>query len=453
MNIARLSFVVVSLLALCLGFFVFGILSVQKGLIGYRLYQQTKQGLDLILSEDRAIAFSGPALNFLQPSRKPGQGVTVNTRPGDGKMILMSGFFDGANGLRLIARDGTEVARWSASFSADFPNPDHLPIAPSSDHNVDLHGVVINPDGSVVFNYEYGGTVKRDKCGNLEWALAYPTHHSVEFAEAGGYWILGSSFLDLQDSDAFPPFTFDNQRNRLRNDEILRVSEDGKITRRISLPGVLYDNGLEPLLTAGGFWFSPNLNADRVELVHSNKVGELSSELADAFPNFAAGDLIVSLRNYNLLFVIDPNTNRIKWHQTGPWVRQHDPEFNSDGTISVFNNNAYATMHGRLSRTDLSVPWQTTILSLVPRTGDTSVLYGGREGQQLLSVLRGKHDPVPGGGLFITEFEAGRAFEVDADGQIVWEYINRYDDKNVLEISEARLLPPEYFDVEGWSCP
>ena len=50
---------------------------------------------------------------------------------------------------------------------------------------------------------------------------------------------------------------------------------------------------------------------------------------------------MISLRNYNLLFVVDPDTWKVKWYQIGPWRRQHDPEFNGDGTITVFNNNTY----------------------------------------------------------------------------------------------------------------
>ena len=53
----------------------------------------------------------------------------------------------------------------------------------------------------------------------------------------------------------------------------------------------------------------------------------------------------------------------------------------------------------------------------------------------------------------ITEFDGGRAFEVDAKGHTVWEYINRYDDNFVLEMTSARLYPRSYFTVGDWSCP
>jgi hypothetical protein len=53
----------------------------------------------------------------------------------------------------------------------------------------------------------------------------------------------------------------------------------------------------------------------------------------------------------------------------------------------------------------------------------------------------------------ITESEAGRAFEVDERGQIVWEYVNRYDERDVALLSVALRYPEEYFTVSDWACP
>jgi len=54
----------------------------------------------------------------------------------------------------------------------------------------------------------------------------------------------------------------------------------------------------------------------------------------------------------------------------------------------------------------------------------------------------------------ITESEGGRVFEVDPEGRIVWEFINRYDSDEVAEITEARIYPESYFtfNVDEWPC-
>ena len=56
------------------------------------------------------------------------------------------------------------------------------------------------------------------------------------------------------------------------------------------------------------------------------------------------------------------------------------------------------------------------------------------------------------GGLLITEFEGGRVLETDTPGQVIWEYINRYDQDEVAELTEARVYPVNYFEVTDWSC-
>lgn len=391
--------------------------------------------------------------HFLQPSRKPGSGVTVNILPDSGDLVLLTGFFDGDPGLRLIRRDGTVVAAWSAKFSELLPERTDKPGAPQTDWNIDLHGALIEPDGSVVFNFEYQGAVKLSRCGQRLWALPEMTHHSIEPASAGGYWIGGLSIISRPNAPAYRPVVPpDRTKGRIDDDLVLRVSADGKIRIRKSVYQVLMENGLEPLLTATGAMMSGEALRDN-ELMHVNMIDELRPEMAAAFPGFAAGDLVVSVRDYNLVFVVDPTNWKVKWHSTGPWIRQHSAHFLSDGTIAVFNNNAYAFQSLADGVTDLSQPRSSEILAVNPRTGAARVRYGSKPGQEMLSVFRGYLQEQPQGGLLVTEPEAGRVLQVDASGTTVWEYINRYDAANVLEMTGARVYPASYFSVTDWSCP
>ena len=41
---------------------------------------------------------------------------------------------------------------------------------------------------------------------------------------------------------------------------------------------------------------------------------------------------------------------------------------------------------------------------------------------------------------------------VDGDGQIVWEYINRYSEDEVLRISDAIRYSKDYFTQDAWTC-
>ena len=383
---------------------------------------------------------------FLQPVRYYGDGVTINETT-DNDLILLSGFFDKGNELRLIRRNGDTVARWPVQFSDYFKSTAHIDFPPATDWNVDTHGALILPDGSVVFNFEYAGLLKLDRCGDVVWKLNQMTHHSVELAEGGGFWVSGRRVNNENPPD-FPPFNAP-----FYEDMIYKVSADGKLLKQISVPALFYKNNLDILLTSSGSVFHYSNNGDG-ELVHLNKIAELYSDRADAFPLFDAGDLVLSLRLYNLILVIDPETETIKWHQAGPWKRQHDPEFTEDGKISVFNNNVYSTSFNEFSLaiSPPELPRVSNVIEIDPVTLKTEITYGEKVGQELMTIVRGKHQLTDNGGILFTEFEAGRAFEVDATGNIIWEYINRYDFEYVAEITEARVYKQDYFDVTNWSC-
>jgi hypothetical protein len=388
--------------------------------------------------------------HFLQPSRSAGDGVTVNKAVGrQDDLVFLAGFFRDSNELRLIRRNGEMVRRWPVRYYDFFDDTSHYPpgFAPATNWNIDLHGALAMPDGSVVFNFEWGGLVKLDRCGKLAWTLRRQTHHSVERAEAGGFWVLGRRLITS--GSAFPPF-----EPPYHEDTILRISDEGAILSETSAVGLFYENGLAPLLTATGGQFHEDMNWGH-EIVHANKIEELTSDLAGDFPLFHAGDLALSLRDQNLVVVFDPATRQVKWWRIGPWVRQHDPEFRPGGTIVVFNNNVHHTSFGdRYADFKVlpSAPQVSNILEVDPKSGNARILYGGKPGQELLSVIKGNVEVTPGGGLLITEAQGGRVLELDASGNLVWQYVNRYDADEVAELGEARLYPAEYFHVKDWSC-
>lgn len=453
LDISKIVFFLALVGVASIGLFGFGLYSAHKKNAIYQVVKENWENIKTLYSEREVIIDNKP-IHFLNASRFEGDGVTINKRPDDGKLIFVGAFFGEGNELRLMRRDGSIVARWQVAYFDHFPDASHTRFPPATNLNIDIHGALINPDGSVVFNYEYGGSVKLSRCNKVLWTLAAPMHHSVEKSERGGYWIPGRRYLDARQEQLFHPFMYDDRNRKYDDDLILRVSEDGEIVEQKSVMEALYENGLEATLTAVGTSFLKNKKGYwKQEFVHVNKIGELPAAIAGAFPQFEAGDLILSLRGYNLLFVIDPDDWRVKWRQTGPWIRQHDPEFLSNGRISVFNNDAYWFELGPDFRQDVTAEKVTNIMEVDPNTGETEIVFGRRPGQEMLSVLRGKQDPTPEGGLFITEAQSGRIIEVDADGEIVWQYVNRYDEEHILKVGEARLYDSKYFDVDNWTCP
>ncbi|MEA3411315.1 MAG: arylsulfotransferase family protein [Pseudomonadota bacterium] len=440
-------FATVITVALCIAF-LFGLYSGARKNRVYDAVQAVKADVKLVFEEIPNLSKTRPK-DFLQPARYAGSGVTID-KAGDraDSLVLLSGFFDNNNELRLVRRSGDIVARWTVKFPELFPDTTHMFEPPETEWNIDLHGALALPDGSVVFNFDYGGLVKLDRCGSVVWTLAEPSHHSVELAEDGGFWVPGQRVHRSGDSSPFPPFN-----TPFREDTIMRVSGNGVVQDEISVPQLFYDNHLEALLTASGESVKVDKKWDN-EIVHLNKIAELKREMAGDFPQFEAGDLMLSLRQYNMVLVIDPESRVIKWWKAGPWLRQHDPEFVPGGHIIVFNNNRFRTSFGPGNGmiSSLDIPRISNIIEFDPASGEFEIVYGGRADQELLSVIRGKHERQPHGGLLITEFEGGRVLETDANGRIIWEYINRYDEDEVAELTEARVYPSSYFEVSDWSC-
>ena len=433
-DLAKLYFLVVGALVLTGAVFAYG---VYCGAKRNAVYLWARDAMHLVkgsVSQTRMLLSERPN-PLLLPRAYPGDGVTLD-ETGSDDLVLLVGLFGQDNGARLIRRDGRVVNEWTLKFSELMPDTGHIAFPPATDWNVTTHGAALLPDGSLVFNFEYCGLVKVDRSGRLVWTLDTMTHHSVERAEAGGFWVPGRFYVyerEQEPGTLFPP--------PYAQDSILRVSEDGEILSDVSLWEIFNNSGLEALVTSTGHRIRQSMAWDK-EMFHMNKIAELSSDMADSFPQFQAGDLLVSLRMYNMLFVVDPATWRVKWWKIGPWLRQHDPEFSADGRIAVFNNNMYKGGWPRDRFSD--------IMMFNPGTGECDVVYGGKASQPLFSDIRGKHEVLANGDVLITEYGRGRALQVNAEGRVVWEYVNGYDEESVGELTEVRAYPADYFQVQEW---
>ncbi len=395
------------------------------------------------------IALNVKAYAGIEPTRhiyrapRDGNGVTVNEtgKTGDG-LIFMTGMFDGENAMRLIDNDGRGIARWSVSYMSIFPDSSHIQPAvrrPHNDLHTLIHGAQPLPDGSVVFNFDLHGLVRVDRCGKVLWTLNRMANHSIDLDEDGTLWV--PSRLYHTDEVAALPL----HQAPFFEDQLLQVSQDGEILREISLPKLLMDNNLAGLLFPGG---TEQVGLTYDDFMHINDAEVLTTEKAAAFPRFAAGDIMLSMRQLNLVVVFDPQTLKVKWYQSGPWLRQHDPDFEADGTISVFDNRTDNTLRG-------SVLKGSAILAIDPHDREIKVAYEQTRTATdtgFYTYIMGKHQTLANGNRLISQPTYGRAFEVDGEGRLVWEYINRFDENRVGLVTEATRYPATYFDVTDWSC-
>jgi Arylsulfotransferase (ASST) len=346
--------------------------------------------------------------------------------------------------LSLRAPDGRELHHWRAVFSEVWPVAAHLPreAAPANDWDATLHGAVLLPGGDVVFNFDAMGMARLDRCGEVVWRLPLMTHHSVTLDERGHFWVPSRRLIGGAEGARFPGLT-----PPFLEDSILEVSPDGQVLREISLLGAIYDSRYEGVLFANGV-AATSLASD--DPLHANHVEPLPSALAGAFPLFEAGDVLVSMRNVNLVMVLDGRTARVRWAKNGPWVRQHDPHFLPDGRIAVYDNRRFPSAGPDAAG---GPALASRILAIDPRTDRVTVLYEGTLDRPFYADSQGKHQFLPNGNILVTEPRAGRAFEVTAGGEIVWEFVNRYDRDRVANLSQATRYPAAHAGFAGQSCP
>ena len=182
------------------------------------------------------------------------------------------------------------------------------------------------------------------------------------------------------------------------------------------------------------------------DLLHLiNDIEELSADMADQYPTLSAGDVVVSLRNINLVAVLDGESFNVKWHKTGPWLRQHDPDFIGNGKIAVYDNGDDRTLSGDVLR-------GSTIMTADPATGEVEIVYQGTDTAPFYSRYMGKMQFLDNGNLLVTEAVRGRVFELTKKNKVVWEYISRFDKDNVLLLQEGTRYPKSYFNVGNWDC-
>ncbi len=406
-------------------------------------YSVIKAGVNAVetVFENRDTLLADEPVNFIAPRERQGSGAVVNSMGvSQDSVTLLSGFFDGMPGLKLITPDGSVIRHWTAAYSVLMPDSSHIEPAsdvPATDWNAAVHGMELLPDGSVVFNFDGKGTVKLDRCGDVVWRVNRMTHHSVNAREGGGFWMPSRQYRS--DVSPYPLF-----RTPFHDDSVLHVSADGDVVEELMINQILIDNGLFSLLAANGRFTSEVVVDD---VLHINDVEELTIDKAPAFSRFRPGDLLVSFRHLNLLIVLDPQSRKIRWYQTGPWHRQHDPDFQADGTISVFNNNSDDTRRG-------DILGGSTIVQVDPfnALNQATIVYGDEPGQRFFTNTQGKHQKLANGHWLIVEYYAGRVFEVDRTGNVVWEYINGYDEDRVARLSGAKRYSESYLKVDSWSC-
>lgn len=342
--------------------------------------------------------------------------------------------------MRLIDAQGNTVHAWRLGSQVLGSSP--------SDADRDVHGFALLDDGDVVANIRYGVTVRLDGCGNVIWRLdTRGTHHAVGMTDDGEHWIPLISYTEHATSGQHPD-GFPGLPGPVYQEELIRVSAEGRIVERFNLFDVLYQNGLQRYIPKhqGRIVRHTGELVFDAELLHLNDVEVLSGSMAEEYEHFDTGDLLLSFRFLDLVMVVDPDSLTVKWHLAEPFIHQHDPDYIGDGWIGVFDNNQDGSRRG-------SMLGGSRIIAMRPFTDSMQVLFPTSESEPFYTPALGSWQKLDNGNLLLTESQAGRVVEVAPDGSTVWEWVSPpYDPDNVPEITGAHRYSLSASDVSDWPC-
>ncbi len=347
--------------------------------------------------------------------------------PDDPGFLLFSGLdpYTRHSAVKLIRiSDGKALARWTPDWDAIYQHITEKKFEQKgSPYNARaLHPLLLS-DGDIVFN-TLNAMVRVSRCdGRPIWVLDEIVHHSNELDDEGMIWTAGVSWQGFADNEWL--------RERVRDDAVLGVSEDGRVLKRYSMAKMLRDNELKPLL------FGTGGNILNTDPVHLNQVRKAERDTR----YWKRGDLLLSARNLSAVLIYRPSTGKIVWYRIGPWMNQHDADFLDDHRISVFDNNVF----------DGSPPDQpfmtkgeiNQVFIYDFATGEATQPYADLLAQtRPVTFSEGRARVLPDGGLFVEESNLGRILRFTRD-RLLWSFVNDYDAKRIGLLNWSRYLTAE----------
>ncbi|MCP4573986.1 MAG: hypothetical protein GY838_16625 [bacterium] len=168
------------------------------------------------------------------------------------------------------------------------------------------------------------------------------------------------------------------------------------------------------------------------DVLHTNTLEVLDGR-ADGL--WEEGHVLVSVRNLDLIAVLDLEAGRVVW-SWGPGVvsRQHQPSLLPNGNLLVFDNG---TARGR-----------SRIIEMDPARGEIVWTHGETPASRFFCGAMGGVQRLPNGNTLITESAVGRAFEVDPAGRVVWDFFNPDRGYNPFEEKPAEETIESIYRLE-----
>ena len=268
--------------------------------------------------------------------------------------------------------------------------------------------------------------VKVDKDSNLLWTYTRQAHHDLDIDNEGNIYAMTHTVVNT------PWPGLEKIETPFLDDQIAVLNPNGEEIKVVSILDAIQGSEYESLLIYA------RTDMPKGDLMHVNSVKWLDEEDAKLFPGAKEGNVLISIRQLDVLAVMDLEKETINWALRGPWRLQHDPDLLDNGNLLIFDN-----------RGDLKNNGGSRVIEFNPQTLEISWEFPGDTGERLYSSIYGSQQRLPNGNTLISESNNGRILEVTHDKEIAWEYkiperkISRFGDLVATVIFAHRFSEDE----------
>jgi len=289
----------------------------------------------------------------------------------------------------LMDMEGEVVHRWRRAFHEIWPDREPLPGHKAAHY---YRRAALLPDGELLVIIGSYGLVKLDRRSRVVWTYDERAHHDLQV-------LPDERIVTLTRKVNLRPEI--NPRLPVVEDFAVILSPEGLELVEVSVLNALQRAGPE---------LAEHRDAmpRRGDLLHTNSVEWLDGTMEGTLPAFEAGNLLVSFRETSSVAVLDLDERELVWAHRGPWKWQHHPRVLDERSLLVFDN--------------VAAPETSAVVEFDVVREEVTEVYRGSPEAPFYSGLLGAAHRLPNGNTLIVESDEGRAFEVDADGEIVWAF-------------------------------
>jgi Arylsulfotransferase (ASST) len=367
--------------------------------------------------ETRALDAIGYMAGTREASGAGGVVVSHPERVQPGINLVVSGH---ACEAALMDADGRMLHTWARECRDVFPELKDMD-APRFHY---FRRARLLPDGALLVIFEGVGLFKLARDSTVLWAWPGRAHHDLDVRADGRLLTLSRKLHVVPRLSPEP----------LIEDFVVELSAEGEVLRTVSLFDALEPAVGTPMLAG---WAAAALAQGAGDVLHANTSRWLTPERVGHWPLAQAGDVLLSMRNVDLLALLKPDDTRVTWKASGDWRAQHQPELQPDGRLLLFDNARGST--------------RSRALEIDPSTSAITWSWSGTDDDPLWSATCGSVQGLANGNVLVVESDGGRAFEVARDGTVVWRFDSpwRAGERGdlVATLFDCMRLPP---DAASW---